>query len=205
MCDATQVVGKFNIDVNKEHIDLMCLSAHKFYGPKGVGALYVRRKKPRVTLQPLIEGGGHERGLRSGTLNVPGIVGLGKACELAKNEMMNDSSQISILRTGLEQALCKIDDVYINGSTKNRLFNTTNISFIGVRSEKIIKEIPNIAVAMGSACTSAKAEPSHVLNAMGISKEDSFSSIRFSLGKHNTLNEIDETILSITKAINKLR
>lgn len=201
MCDATQVVGKININVMDEHIDLLCLSAHKFYGPKGVGALYVRRKDPRVTLLPLFHGGGHERGLRSGTLNVTGIVGLGKACELAKQEMWDDAARISRLRTKLEQHLCDIQDVHINGSTKHRLFNTTNIAFLKMRSETLIRKIPNIAVAMGSACTSAIAEPSHVLKAMGLSDSASYSSIRFSLGKYTTAEEIDQTIQTISSIL----
>lgn len=204
MCDATQVVGKININVMEEHIDLMCLSAHKFYGPKGTGALYVRRKDPRVTLFPLIDGGGHERGLRSGTLNVPGIVGLGKACEIAKQEMWEDAARISKLRTRLEQQLCDLEDVYINGSTKHRLFNTSNIAFLKIRSEKLINRIPNIAVAMGSACTSAIPQPSHVLKAMGLSDAASYSSIRFSLGKYTSKEEVDETIETITTAVNNL-
>lgn len=201
MCDATQAVGKININVMEEHIDLMCLSAHKFYGPKGVGALYVRRKDPRVTLFPQLDGGGHERGLRSGTLNVTGIVGLGKACAIAKGEMWEDSARISRLRTRLEQLLGDLDDVHINGSTKHRLFNTTNIAFLKLRSESLINRIPQIAVAMGSACTSAIAEPSHVLKAMGLSDAASYSSIRFSLGKYTTLEEVDQTIEAISAVI----
>jgi cysteine desulfurase len=201
MCDATQAVGKINVDVEDEHIDLMCLSAHKLYGPKGVGALYVRRKNPRVSLFPQIDGGGHERGLRSGTLNVTGIVGLGKACEIARQEMWEDAARISKLRTKLEQYLCDLPNVFINGSTKNRLFNTTNICFQNIRSESLINKIPTIAVAMGSACTSAVAEPSHVLKAMGLSDEDSYSSIRFSLGKYTTDEEIKEVIEKITSII----
>lgn len=200
-CDATQAVGKINIDVEDERIDLMCISAHKFYGPKGVGALYVRRKDPRVRLFPQMDGGGHERGLRSGTLNVTGIVGLGKACEVAKSDMWDDSARISKLRTRLEQLLCEIPNTFINGSVKNRLFNTTNICFQGNRSETIIKKISNIAVAMGSACTSAVAEPSHVLKAMGLSDEDSYSSIRFSLGKYTTEAEIKEVIEKVKSAV----
>jgi cysteine desulfurase len=203
MCDATQCVGKINIDVQEEQIDLMCLSAHKMYGPKGIGALFVRRKDPRVTLFPQMDGGGHERGLRSGTLNVPGIVGLGKACEIAKNEMWDDAARISRLRTRLEQLLCEVPDVFINGSIKNRLFNTTNICFKGMRSESLIGKIPDIAVAMGSACTSAVAEPSHVLKAMGLSDEDSYSSIRFSLGKYTTGEEINYVIKSVLNALKK--
>ncbi|MGZ4048816.1 MAG: cysteine desulfurase family protein [Bacteroidia bacterium] len=205
MCDATQAVGKINIDVEEEHIDLMCVSAHKIYGPKGVGALYVRRKDPRVTLFPQIDGGGHERGLRSGTLNVTGIVGLGKACELAQTEMWEDAARISRLRTKLEQNLCDLENVFINGSTKHRLFNTTNITFQGIRSESLINKIPNIAVAMGSACTSAVAEPSHVLKAMGLTDEDSYSALRFSLGKYTTEAEINEVIEVFGRVITELR
>jgi cysteine desulfurase len=201
MCDATQAVGKININVMDEHIDLMCLSAHKFYGPKGIGALYIRRKDPRVSLFPLLEGGGHERGLRSGTLNVTGIVGLGKACEIARQEMWEDSARISRLRTKLEQHLCDLEDVHINGSTKHRLFNTTNIAFLKMRSETMINKIPNLAVAMGSACTSAIAEPSHVLKAMGLSDSASFSSIRFSLGKYTSMEEVDQAIEDISKVL----
>jgi cysteine desulfurase len=197
-CDATQVVGKINIDVEDEHIDLMCMSAHKFYGPKGVGALYVRRKNPRVTLFPQIDGGGHERGLRSGTLNITGIVGLGKACEIAKEEMWRDSATISRLRTRFEQLLCDFPDVFINGSTRDRLYNTTNICFRGKRSESIIKRIPHIAVAMGSACTSATATPSHVLKAMGLSEDEAYSSIRFSLGKYTTNDEMVECLAAFS-------
>lgn len=205
MCDATQAVGKINCDVEDDHIDLMCLSAHKFYGPKGVGALYVRRKNPRVTLYPQIDGGGHERGLRSGTLNVTGIVGLGKACEIAQQEMWDDSIRISKLRTKLEQHLCDLPNVFINGSTKHRLFNVTNITFQGVRSETLINKIPNIALAMGSACTSAIAEPSHVLKAMGMNDEDSYSAVRFSLGKYTTEAEINEVIEIVSRVILELK
>ncbi len=204
-CDATQAVGKINIDVQDEHIDIMCLSAHKFYGPKGVGALFVRRKDPRVSLFPQIDGGGHERGLRSGTLNVTGIVGLGKASEVAKLEMWENAVRISGLRTRLEQLLCELPDVFINGSTKNRLYTTTNICFQGIRSEELIKSIPNIAVALGSACTSAIAEPSHVLKAMGLSNEDSYSSIRFSLGKDTTESDIKETIEQFAEIVKEIR
>jgi len=205
LCDATQAVGKITIDVEEEHIDLMCVSAHKMYGPKGVGALYVRRKGPRVSLFPQMHGGGHERGLRSGTLNVTGIVGLGKACELAKEEMWEDAIRVSKLRTKLEQLLCETENVFINGSTKHRLFNTTNITFQGIRSESLINKIPNIAVALGSACTSALAQPSHVLKAMGLNDDDSFSSIRFSLGKYTTEAEINEAISLFRKLLMELK
>ena len=205
MCDATQAIGKINLNVEEEHIDLMCLSAHKMYGPKGVGALYIRRKNPRVTLFPQIDGGGHERGLRSGTLNVPGIVGMGKACEIAEQEMWEDAARISRLRTKLEQHLCDLGNVFINGSTKHRMFNVTNICFQGIRSENMIKKMPGIAVAMGSACTSAVPEPSHVLKAMGLSDEDSYSSIRFSLGKYTTEEEINETIKTVSDVVRQIR
>jgi cysteine desulfurase len=205
LCDATQAVGKINIDVDEEHIDLLCMSAHKFYGPKGAGALYVRRKDPRVTLFPQIDGGGHERGLRSGTLNVPGIVGLGKACEIAKAEMWEDSARISKLRIRLEQALCEQPDVFINGSIRHRIYNTSNICFHEVRSESLINKIPHIAVAMGSACTSAVPEPSHVLKAMGLSDADSYSSIRFSLGKYTTENDIESVVSSIKAILKQMR
>lgn len=206
MCDATQAVGKIHLNVMEDHIDLMCLSAHKFYGPKGVGALYVRRKDPRVSLVPLFDGGGHERGVRSGTLNVTGIVGLGKACEIAALEMWDDAARISRLRTRLEQQLLdNMEDVYINGSTKNRLFNTTNLAFLKIRSESLINRIPDIAVSMGSACTSAIAEPSHVLKAMGLSDSMSYSSIRFSLGKYTTDEEIDKVVETIRKVVGDMK
>jgi len=205
MCDATQAVGKIICDVEEEHIDLMCLSAHKIYGPKGVGALFVRRKNPRVTLYPQIDGGGQERGLRSGTLNVTGIVGLGKACEIAQQEMWDDAVRISKLRTKLEQHLCAIENVFINGSSKHRLFNVTNITFQGLRSESLINKIPGMCVSMGSACTSAIAEPSHVLKAMGLSDEDSYGSVRFSFGKYTTEDEINVVIETMKKVVLELR
>ena len=205
MCDATQAVGKIRINVLEEHIDLMCLSAHKLYGPKGIGALYVRRKDPRVTLYPLIEGGGHERGLRSGTLNVPAIVGFGKACEIAKQEMWDDAVRISKLRTKLEQQLCDLKDVHINGSIRHRLFNTTNISFLGIRSASLISKIPHIAVAMGSACTSAIPEPSHVLKSMGLTDEASYSAIRFSLGKYTNDDDIKLVVETVAKNVDILQ
>jgi cysteine desulfurase len=201
--DATQAVGKINIDLEEDRIDLLCMSAHKFYGPKGTGALYVRRKDPRVSLSAQLDGGGHERGLRSGTLNVTGIVGLGKASEIAAAEMWDDSARISRLRTKLEHALCDMPGVFINGSTRHRLYNTTNICFHGFRSESLIKKISHLAVAMGSACTSAVPEPSHVLKAMGLSDEDSYSSLRFSLGKYTTEEEIIQTISAIKEALNQ--
>lgn len=198
-CDATQAVGKIQCDVQEEHIDVLCISAHKLYAAKGVGALYVRRKTPRVVLASQIDGGGHERGLRSGTLNVSGIVALGKACEIAQQEMWDDGIRISRLRTKLEQGLCDIGNVYVNGSIKNRLHTTSNLLFKGFRSEKLIAKLPNIAVAMGSACTSAVAEPSHVLRAMGLSDEDAYCSIRFSLGKYTTDEEVNYVLEQFRK------
>jgi cysteine desulfurase len=205
MCDATQAAGKIDMKVDEQHIDLMCVSAHKFYGPKGIGALYVRRKNPRVSLLPLIEGGGHERGLRSGTLNVPGIVGLGKACEIAANEMKNDAQRILLLRNKLEQSLLNLGNILVNGSAQQRLYNTSNISIRGIRSQSLIRKIPTIAVAMGSACTSAVAEPSFVLKAMGLSDEEAYSSVRFSLGKYTNEEEIYFAIKSFSDAISEMR
>jgi cysteine desulfurase len=205
LCDATQAVGKIPVDVKKEHIDLLCLSAHKFYGPKGVGALYIRRRDPRVTLLPQIDGGGHERGLRPGTLNVPGIVALGKACEIAIREMNSDAIRIKKLRDLLEQKLLSVGNCKVNGSPEERLYNTINICFRGIRSESLINKIPNIAVAMGSACTSAVPEPSHVLKAMGLSDDESYGSMRISLGKFTTEEEIDLAANSIINVIDILR
>jgi cysteine desulfurase len=203
-CDATQAVGKIMVDLQDDGIDLMCLSAHKIYGPKGVGALYVRRKNPRVTLTPLIHGGGHERGLRSGTLNVTGIVGLGKACAIAADEMWDDAQRLSMLRTLLEQSLLDLGSVFVNGSQKNRLAHVTNLAFTGIKADRLIAQLPGIAVSMGSACTSALPEPSHVLKAMG-REELANSSVRFSLGKPTTKEEIESVIAQFSEAIKKLR
>jgi len=201
-CDATQAAGKIRIDVNELGADLLCISAHKFYGPKGVGALYVRRKNPRVILQEQINGGGHENGLRSGTLNVPAIVGFGKACEIAQLELWDNNTKLSALRAKIEHYLLDIEGVRINGSTKYRLYNTANICFSGIKADLLIaKTTHKLCVAAGSACTSALAQPSHVLKAMGLNDEDCYSSIRFSLGKHNTDQEIYETITLIKEAI----
>ena len=201
MSDATQAIGKIPVDVNNSGIDLLALSAHKFYGPKGIGALYIRRKNPRVKVIAQMDGGGHENGLRSGTLNVPSIVGLGKASQIANNEMMTDSGRISMLRSLLEQSLLELPDVYVNGTIKDRLPNTTNVSFSGINANSLIKELREIAVATGSACTSAILEPSHVLKAMGVKDELAFSSIRFSLGKYTTEGEINLCVNEIKKAI----
>ena len=201
-CDATQAAGKVMIDVNELGADLLCLSAHKFYGPKGIGALYVRRKNPRVVLQAQIAGGGHEQGLRSGTLNVPAIVGLGKACEIAQQELWDNNTKVSELRARLEHYLLDIDGVRINGSTKYRLYNTANICFSGLKADAIIAKVNHkLCVAAGSACTSALAEPSHVLKAMGLSETDCYASIRFSVGKYTTEQEIDTALALIKEAV----
>lgn len=205
MSDATQACGKIKVDVEEDQIDLVCLSAHKFYGPKGTGALYVRRKNPRVSLSPLIDGGGHEKGLRSGTLNVPAIVGFGKACELAVSEMKDDAARISILRDELEKKLKEIGNVFLNGYTEHRLYNVTNLSFEQVHANAMISELKTIAVATGSACTSAIQEPSHVLKAMGVKDERAYSAIRFSLGKFTTEEEIKSAIKNVQEAVMKLR
>ena len=193
MCDATQAVGKIPVDVDELGIDLLCLSGHKLYAPKGVGALYVRQRNNRVKIPALLHGGGHEKGLRSGTLNVPGIVALGEACAIAKRELNKNAEKIGDLRDYLETELLKIEGTSVNGNTTHRLFNTTNILFQGADSDAIImglsnseNNLPLIAVSNGSACTSASIEPSHVLTAMGLDELAAFSSIRFSFGKFNT-------------------
>jgi cysteine desulfurase len=204
--DATQAIGKIPIDVNKDGIDLMAFSSHKMYGPKGVGALYVRRKNPRVKITPQIDGGGHERGLRSGTLNVPGIVGFGKACEIAMEEMEEDSKRLRELRDKLENALLKLDETQVNGDKENRLSHVSNISFQHAESENVLMSInKNIAVSTGSACMSATPEPSYVLKALGLSDEQAKSSLRFSLGRFTKEEEIDYAIEQVKNAINKLR
>jgi cysteine desulfurase len=184
----------------------MAFSAHKMYGPKGVGALYVRRKNPRVKVTAQMDGGGHERSMRSGTLNVPGIVGFGKACELCRLDMEKDTVRITKLRDKLEAALLKPGDVYVNGSIEHRLPNVSNISFKDVESENLIIGInKNIAVSSGAACTSASLEPSHVLKAMGVGDDLAHSSIRFSLGRFTTEEDVDYTIDQVTATILKLR
>jgi cysteine desulfurase len=205
MSDATQACGKISVDVQSAGIDLLCMSAHKFYGPKGTGALFVRRKNPRVTLSPLIDGGGHEKGLRSGTLNVPAIVGFGKACEIAGEEMNADEKKIVSLRDHLEKELLGITNVFLNGSREHRLFNVTNLSFASVNANALIGELKNLAVATGSACTSAVPEPSHVLKAMHVDDELAFSSIRFSFGKYTTEEEIRTAVKNVKNAVVKLR
>jgi len=204
--DATQAVGKIPVDVIQDGIDLMAFSAHKLYGPKGVGALYVRRKDPRVKLAPQIDGGGHERGIRSGTLNVPGIAGFGKACEIAFNEMKETGERLRQLRDKLENALLQIEETYLNGDRSQRLPNVSNISFRYVEGDALMMGFnKNIAVSSGSACTSASPEPSYVLKALDVGDDLARSSIRFSLGKNTTEEEIDYTIAEITNTVKKLR
>jgi cysteine desulfurase len=204
--DATQAAGKIPVDVNKDCIDLMAFSAHKMYGPKGIGALYVRRKNPRVKLAAQIDGGGHERGMRSGTLNVPGIVGFGKACEICMNEMQPDTERMSRLRDKLENALLSMEETYLNGDRENRLPSVTNLSFKYATSEGLMVGFNNnIAVSSGSACMSASLEPSYVLKALGLPDDLARSSLRFSLGRYTTEEEIDYTIEQVRMAVNKSR
>jgi len=204
--DAAQAVGKIPVDVNKDGIDLLAISAHKMYGPKGVGALYVRRKNPRVKLTAQIDGGGHEKGMRSGTLNVPGIVGLGKACELCLLEMEEEAVRLSSLRDKLENALLQLDGTYLNGSREYRLPHTTNISFKHLESEALMMGFSKeLAVSSGSACMSATPEPSYVLKALGLDDELAHSSLRFGIGRFNTEEEIDYAIDQITKTVSRLR
>jgi len=204
--DATQAVGKIPVDVNKDGIDLMAFTAHKMYGPKGVGALYVRRKNPRVKVTAQMDGGGHERGMRSGTLNVTGIVGFGKACELCMNEMEADAKRISVMRDKLENELMKIEEAYVNGSREHRLPHVANISFKHVEGEGLLMGFnKNIALSSGSACTSASLEPSYVLKALGLGDDLAHSSLRFGLSRFTTDEEIDYTIKSITDTVLKLR
>lgn len=205
MTDATQAVGKIPVDVNTDGIDLMAFSAHKMYGPKGVGALYVRRKNPRVKVTSQMDGGGHERGMRSGTLNVPGIVGLGKACELCRLEMESETIRLSALRDKLESTLNKMEESYVNGNTQHRLPHVANISFKYVEGEGLMMAMSDLAVSSGSACTSASLEPSYVLKSLGLSDDLAHSSIRYGLGRFTTEEEIDQAIAVTEKAVNHLR
>src|SRR6266576_3828403 len=204
--DATQAIGKVPFNVNELNVDLASFSAHKIYGPKGVGGLYVRRKNPRVVLVPMMDGGGHERGMRSGTLNVTGIVGLGKACELAQQEMPEESKKMSALRDRLRAGLeAKLDEVFINGSMEHRLPNNLNMSFAYVEGESLLMGINDIAVSSGSACTSATLEPSYVLKALGVGEDLAHTSIRFGLGRFNTQEEVDYVIDKMVQVVTKLR
>ena len=204
--DAVQAVGKIPVDVNADGIDIMAFTAHKMYGPKGVGALYVRRKNPRVKVTAQMDGGGHERGMRSGTLNVPGIVGFGKACEVARLDMAADTERISKLRDKLENALTQIEESYVNGNPAHRLPHVSNISFKYVEGEGLMMGFnKDIALSSGSACTSASLEPSYVLKALGLGDDLAHSSLRFGLGRNTTEEQIDFTIKAVTDTVLKLR
>jgi cysteine desulfurase len=205
MSDAVQAVGKIPVDVNKDGIDLMAFTAHKMYGPKGVGALYVRRKNPRVKVTAQLDGGGHERGMRSGTLNVAGIVGFGKACELCRLEMDKDAKRLSALRDKLQSGLTVLEESYVNGNVANRLPHTANISFKYVEGEGLMMAMKDLAVSSGSACTSASLEPSYVLKSLGLSDDLAHSSIRFGLGRFTTEDEVDFAIEQTKHAVNHLR
>jgi cysteine desulfurase len=204
--DGVQAVGKVPVDVQKDNIDLLAISAHKIYGPKGVGALYVRRKNPRVQLSAIIDGGGHERGMRSGTLNVPGIVGLGEACEICRTEMAEESDRLRRLRDRLKDGIMsKLDETYINGSMVHRLPHNINISFAYVEGESLLMGINDVAVSSGSACTSATLEPSYVLKALGVGEDLAHTSIRFGLGRFNTEEEVDYVVARVVETVNRLR
>ena len=205
-CDAVQAVGKVPLNVIADNIDLASISGHKIYGPKGVGALYVRRKNPRVQLTAQTDGGGHERGMRSGTLNVPGIVGLGKACELAMQELAEESARLAALRDRLKNKLqSELDEVFVNGSTEHRLPGNLNMSFLYVEGESLLMGINDIAVSSGSACTSATLEPSYVLKSLGLGDDVAHSSIRFGIGRFTTQAEIDYVADKVIDVVKKLR
>jgi cysteine desulfurase len=204
--DVAQAVGKIPVDVQKDNVDLLSISAHKIYGPKGVGALYVRRRNPRVQVSAILDGGGHERGMRSGTLNVPGIVGFGKACEIAQQQMSQDALHTRSLRDRLKAGLeAKIDGISINGSMEHRLPNNLNASFAHVDGEALLLGINDVAVSSGSACTSATLEPSYVLKALGVDEDLAHASIRFGLGRFNTEQEVDYVIDKLAQVVTKLR
>ena len=205
-CDATQGVGKIPVNVQSMGIDLLSYTAHKLYGPKGVGALYVRRKNPRVRLSPMMDGGGHERGMRSGTLNVPGIVGFGKACEVAMEAMEKESAMLLSLRERLRKGIMdSLDEVSVNGHLTKRMPGNLNLSFAYVEGESFLMGLREIALSSGSACTSATLEPSYVLQALGVSSELAHSSVRFGLGRFNTEEEVDYVIKRVVETVNRLR
>ena len=205
-CDATQAVGKIPINVEDMGIDLLSLTAHKMYGPKGVGALYVRSSKPRVKVTPLIDGGGHERGMRSGTLNVPGIVGLGKACELSRLEMGAEGERLTALRERLKRALLdQLEDIHVNGDMVKRVPGNLNMSFAYIEGESLMMGLKEIAVSTGSACTSASLEPSYVLKAIGLEDSMAHASIRFGIGRFNTQDEIDYAAKRVVEEVSRLR
>ncbi len=204
--DAVQAIGKIPVDVNKDNIDMLSISAHKLYGPKGVGALYVRRKNPRVQLTAQMDGGGHERGMRSGTLNVTGIVGLGEACAIAQKEMPEETKRLQYLRDKLRAKLeAELDEVYVNGSWEHRLPHSLNMSFAYVEGESLLMGINDVAVSSGSACTSATLEPSYVLKALGLGDDIAHSSIRFGIGRFNTEEQIDYVADKLVHVVKKLR
>jgi len=204
--DGVQAAGKVPVDVIKDNIDLMSMSAHKIYGPKGVGALYVRRKSPRVQITAQMDGGGHERGMRSGTLNVPGIVGMGEACALCQREMPEESRRLSHLRDKLRNRFeTELDEVFINGSMEHRLPHNLNMSFAYVEGESLLMGINDVAVSSGSACTSATLEPSYVLKALGVGDDLAHTSIRFGLGRFNTEEEVDYVAGRVIEVVRKLR
>ena len=205
-CDATQGVGKIPVDISSLGVDLMSFSSHKLYGPKGVGALYLRRKGPRTRVTPMLDGGGHERGFRSGTLPVPLIVGFGKACEICEQEMESETTRLSALRDRLHAGIMKaLDDVYLNGHPTQRLPHNLNLSFAYVEGEAMLMGINDIALSSGSACTSATLEPSYVLRALGVGSDLAHSSIRFGLGRFNTEEEVDHVIGRVIEAVSRLR
>jgi cysteine desulfurase len=204
--DAVQAIGKVPVDFEKAGVDLASITAHKIYGPKGIGALYVRSKGPRVRISPQMDGGGHERGMRSGTLNVPGIVGLGAACEIAGKEMPDEAQRLIQLRSQLQAGLFeRLDEIYVNGHPTERLPGNLNVSFAYVEGESLLMGINDIAVSSGSACTSATLEPSYVIRALGIDDELAHSSIRFGLGRFNTLEEVDYVTDRVSKEVKRLR
>jgi len=204
--DGVQALGKIPVDVQRDNLDMLSLTAHKLYGPKGCGALYVRRRNPRVQISAQIDGGGHERGMRSGTLNVPGIVGFGKAAELCQNEMGEESIRLRGLRDRLKDGIfAKLDEVYINGSMTHRLPHNINISFAFVEGESLLMGINDVAVSSGSACTSATLEPSYVLKALGVGEDLAHTSIRFGLGRFNTQEEVDYVTNRVVEVVQRLR
>ena len=205
MTDATQSIGKIDVDVNELGIDILCFSGHKFHGPKGVGGLYFRSRRPfKVKISPQLHGGGHESGMRSGTLNVPGIVGIGAAAKIAKNEMYANQKKIEPLKNIIEKKLLNINGAFVNGDINNRVFNTCNICIPGVDADAILAGLKNICISNGSACSSDSIFPSHVLTAMGLSESEAYSSIRISLGKLNTLDEIILTTKMICYCVENL-
>jgi len=204
--DAAQAVGKVPVDVNQQNLDVLSISGHKMHGPKGVGAVYVRRKNPRVQLSPILDGGGHERGMRSGTLNVPGIVGLGKACAIAAQEMPEEACRLAGLRNRLrDKIMSRLDETYVNGSMEHRLPGNLNLTFAHVEGESLLMGINDIAVSSGSACSSAALEPSYVLKALGADDDLAHSSIRFGLGRFNTEAEVDYVADRVVETVSRLR